>query len=118
MDLADELMNDLENDSGDEFDVEDDPTAAQDGDEGGGAEGEGEMEVEDEVIVPEGGIKPAQELDQDQVDQMELKSVAAVSQVAKLSGSKTMREVLAVSWQAQLLPGGQQSKLDVLTVWR
>ena len=98
MDLADELMNDLENDSGDEFEAQDDHTPTQDGGElEGEGEGGAEMEVGDEMVVPEGGIKPAQELDQDQVDQMELKSVAAVSQVAKLSGSKTMREVLAVS---------------------
>lgn len=94
-------MNDLENDSGEEeleLDEEQARQAEEDTPGGVEGEGEGEAEVGDEMIVPEGGIKPAQELDQDQVDQMELASVAAVSQVAKLTASRTMKDVLSVSY--------------------
>lgn len=54
-----------------------------------------EEEVE-EMQIPEGGVRPAQELDADDVAQMQLKNVRDVSSVARLAGSKTFREVLQV----------------------
>lgn len=114
--LADELMNDLDDlGSGSELDDELDAAVAgpsgtnggrdeaMAGDEGGAdedGEAEGGAGMEDvpagEVHVPEGGIKPAEELDSDAVNQMDLTGVAEVGKVAKLQNGRTMREVLQV----------------------
>ena len=51
-------------------------------------------EEETEQLVPEGGTKPAEELQQEDVDQMQLKNVKDVSSVARLAGSKVFKEVL------------------------
>ena len=53
-------------------------------------------EEEQEVALPEGGIRPAEELDADDVAQMQLKDVKDVSSVARLAGSKHFREVIQV----------------------
>ncbi|ORY81745.1 Nop domain-containing protein [Leucosporidium creatinivorum] len=45
-------------------------------------------------MVPEGGVKPTLELDPESVDAMEMSGVAEVGKVAKLAGSKQMKEVL------------------------
>lgn len=89
MDLADELMTELENESGEDYEQQEDQSTEQ-------AEVEG-MEVTETLTLPEGGVAPAVELDQEQVDQMQLASVDAVSKVAKLTASKTMKDVLQVS---------------------
>lgn len=97
--LADELMNDLDSDSGGE--EEQQPIAGP----SSGAElatqvamddESPEVEVTDEMVVPEGGVKPTLELDPESVDAMEMSSVAEVGKVAKLAGSKQMKEVLTV----------------------
>ena len=56
-------------------------------------------EEEVEMQIPEGGVRPAQELDADDVAQMQLKNIKDVSSVARLAGSKTFKEVLQVSGQ-------------------
>ena len=58
-----------------------------------------DTESEDEGptgLVLEGGVKPAEELDAEDVQQMELGTVEDVSKVAKLYGSKRMTEILKV----------------------
>ncbi|KZP24517.1 Nop domain-containing protein [Athelia psychrophila] len=57
-----------------------------------GAEGEGEGEVSG--LVLEGGIKPADELSAEDVQQMELGGVEDVKKIAKLDGSKRMLDIL------------------------
>ncbi|KWU47243.1 Nop domain-containing protein [Rhodotorula sp. JG-1b] len=47
-----------------------------------------------EAHVPEGGVKPAHELDEDAVNAMDMSGVAEVTKVAKLQGGRTMRDVL------------------------
>jgi len=94
MDLADELMNDLENDSGEEeLELDEELNGDQEGEQ---APAGAEDEVGESMIVHEGGIAQTDELDHEQVNQMELKSVAAVSEVAKLTSSRTMKDVLQV----------------------
>ncbi|GAA5961442.1 hypothetical protein JCM21900_004010 [Sporobolomyces salmonicolor] len=107
--LADELMNDLDDlGSGSEGDEELEAalagptgsgTAAAGGadeamDQGSDDEGEAEGDVPSELHVPEGGVKPAEELDAEQVNAMDLASVAEVGKVAKLFGGRQLREVL------------------------
>ncbi|KAF7776074.1 hypothetical protein Agabi119p4_4467 [Agaricus bisporus var. burnettii] len=63
----------------------------------GEGEGEGEEEEGDEKMagmVLEGGVKPADELDAEDVQQMELGSIDDVSKIAKLENSKRMVDVL------------------------
>lgn len=47
-------------------------------------------------LVGEGGVKPAEELDAEDVQQMELGDVDDVGSIAKLYGSKRMGEILKV----------------------
>lgn len=65
---------------------EDEDENMSDGDEGDGKGG----------LVLEGGVKPAEELDQADVDEMELGAVSDVRNVAKLEGSKRMKDILKV----------------------
>lgn len=58
---------------------------------GGGEEGEGLM------AIPEGGVRPADELDKDAVEEMALGGVDDVKKVAKLLGAKRLEDVLRVS---------------------
>lgn len=63
-------------------------------------EGDAEGGDEDKVIgglVLQGGVKPAEELDAEEVQRMELGSVEDVRKVAKLDGSKRMNDILKVS---------------------
>ena len=59
------------------------------------------VDEQDEAIggglVLEGGIKPAAELDAEEVQRMELGSVVDVGKVAKLEGSKRMADILKVN---------------------
>lgn len=107
--LADELLADLEgfSDEGEDFEEEPGPSIAQTGtkrkategpdedmsDEEGGEDGEGEQQV---GLVLEGGMRPADELDAEDVQQMELRGIQDVSKIAKLYGSKRMNDILRV----------------------
>lgn len=112
--LADELLADLEgpSDGGESFEDEPGPSASNgtvqagtkrkaaeepdevmsDGEESG-QEGEGEQQP---GLVLEGGMRPADELDAEDVQQMELGAVEDVSKIAKLYGSKRMNDILRV----------------------
>ena len=116
--LADELLADLEGLSeGEEEFKEDDeqPTAGPSTSNGNGLkrkagddEDEGMSEEDEEgengeeskaqvgSLVLEGGIKPAAELDAEEVQRMELSGVEDVRKVAKLYGSKRMNDILKV----------------------
>ena len=110
--LADELLADLEgfSDEGEGFEEEDPAPSTSNGtvqagtkrkadeepdedmsDEEGGGEGEGEQQP---GLVLEDGVRPADELDVDDVQQMELGGVEDVSKVAKLYGSKRMNDII------------------------
>lgn len=112
--LADELLADLEGFSDEGEDFEEDPgpstsndavqagakrKAAEDPDEDmsdeeeGGEGGEGEQQA---GLVLEGGMRPADELDAEDVQQMELRGVEDVSTIAKLYESKRMNDILKV----------------------
>ncbi|BGP40324.1 U4/U6-U5 snRNP complex subunit prp31 [Rhodotorula kratochvilovae] len=109
--LADELMNDLDDlGSGSEDDELDAAMAGPSGTTNGAEEaegaaggdddaaGEGDAALPDvpagETYVPEGGVRPADEVDPDAVNAMDLAGVAEVGKVARLQGSRTMREVI------------------------
>lgn len=66
-------------------------------DEGGEEQGGEGGEQEIGGLVLEGGVKPAEELDAEDVQQMELGSIADVGKVAKLEGSKRMVDILKVN---------------------
>jgi len=112
--LADELLADLEgfSDEGEGFEEEETgPStsngavqsgtkrkAAEESDEDMSAEEGGEDEEGEQQagLVLEGGVRPADELDADDVQQMELGGVEDVSKIAKLYGSKRMNDILKV----------------------
>ncbi|KAK4054595.1 U4/U6-U5 snRNP complex subunit prp31 [Microbotryomycetes sp. JL201] len=95
--LADELMNDLDSDAGSASDSEVAHDEAGPALQGGhaGLDGDGDNGGEsNEVHVPEGGVKPAAELDPQSVNNMALGDVTEVAKVAKLAHSPTLRDVL------------------------
>lgn len=113
--LADELLADLEGLSEGEEDQEQMETAghaeagpstanglkrkaaSDDEMEEDGGEEDGESnEKEVGSLVLEGGVKPAEELDAEEVQRMELRGVEDVRSVAKLDGSKRMNDILKV----------------------
>lgn len=113
--LADELLADLEGLSEGEEDYKDEePEQAQAGpsnslkrkaadeEDEEMSEGEGEAEATEDgkgevgALVLEGGVKPAEELDAEEVQRMELGGVEDVRKVAKLYGSKRMNDILKV----------------------
>lgn len=53
-------------------------------------------------LVLEGGVKPAEELDAEEVQRMDLGGIADVSKVAKLEGSKKMVDILKVSCMSNI----------------
>jgi U4/U6 small nuclear ribonucleoprotein PRP31 len=59
----------------------------------GGEDGEGEQQV---GLVLEGGMRPADELDAEDVQQMALGGIEDVSKIAKLYGTKRMNDILRV----------------------
>jgi U4/U6 small nuclear ribonucleoprotein PRP31 len=63
------------------------------------AEGDVKMEDGSSAVgyVPNGGVRPADELDADEVNRTDLAGVEDVSKVAKLVGGKKLKEVLDVS---------------------
>lgn len=107
--LADELLADLDGLSESEEDVKDEEQP-ESGPSNRGlkrkapeeemSEGEGDEEAEDSKaaggLVLEGGIRPAEELDAEDVQQMELGGVEDVRKIAKLEGSKRMNDILKV----------------------
>ena len=105
--LADELMADLDglSDTGDDYNDDepeqggpsnvlkrmDDSAMSEDDEEDNGGKGEGTA-----GMVLEGGVKPAEELDAEEVQRMELGDVDDVRTVARLEGSRRMTEILGV----------------------
>ncbi|KIR32948.1 U4/U6 small nuclear ribonucleoprotein PRP31 [Cryptococcus deuterogattii MMRL2647] len=68
--------------------------------EGGEDEDEGDdMKLEDGTsavgFVPEGGVRPADELDKEEVEKTDMKGVEDVKKVAKLAGSQKLQDILA-----------------------
>ncbi|KAI0722167.1 Nop domain-containing protein [Cerioporus squamosus] len=109
--LADELLADLEGLSGDENEYENEeeqqPEASTStsagvkrkapGSDDEMSEGEGEDGGDEKAVgslVLEGGVRPAEELDAEEVQRMELGKVEDVRKVAKLEGSKRMNDIL------------------------
>ncbi|GAA5835708.1 hypothetical protein JCM3766R1_005828 [Sporobolomyces carnicolor] len=104
--LADELMNDLDDlgsgsepeQEGDEPVVVDRGHAADDSSTVNVKEEEDQDEEDDMTkmigVVPEGGVKPADELDEDEVNRMEFGEVDSVESVARLYHGKTLKDVL------------------------
>lgn len=106
--LADELLADLEGLSeNEEYEEEsrdskqlslkrkassDDEMSEEDREVGAANE---ELPVEGGLVL-EGGIKPAEELDEEDVERMELGDIEDITKVAKLDGSKRMTETLKV----------------------
>ncbi|EAU84273.1 U4/U6 small nuclear ribonucleoprotein Prp31 [Coprinopsis cinerea okayama7 len=76
----------------DELDMDDD----EDEEDGGANAEEEEASKGREIgsLVMEGGVRPADELDAEDVQQMELGSIEDVTKVAKLEGSKKMSDIL------------------------
>ena len=111
--LADELLADLEDHSGGEDQedqqlVQSDPNVlkrkAADSDDDMSAEDNDDEQPDDPdgkhlevgALVLEGGIKPAEELDVEDVRRMELGAIEDVNKIAKLEGSKRMTDILKV----------------------
>jgi U4/U6 small nuclear ribonucleoprotein PRP31 len=109
--LADELMADLDglSDAGDDYDDEESKEpesssglkrkAMTDPDDVISEDGEGGEDGETQGapgMVLEGGVKPAEELDAEEVQRMELGAVDDVRKVARLEGSRRMTEILSV----------------------
>lgn len=109
--LADELLADLDglSDAGDDYNDEESnepgsssglkrkATTHPDDDMSEDGEGEADGETQGTTgMVLEGGIKPAEELDAEEVQRMELGAVDDVRKVARLEGSRRMTEVLSV----------------------
>ena len=114
--LADELLADLDGLSDDEEGNQEDaqpeasgsmaPTngvkrkgtsdADMSGDDQEEGEGDGDGNREVGSLVLEGGVRPADELDVEDVQKMELGGVEDVKKIAKLDGSKRMADILKV----------------------
>lgn len=64
-------------------------------------DGDEDVEMEGGAVpagyVPEGGVKPAEELDEEEVEKVDLSDVTDVGKVAKLHTGKRLKEVLEVS---------------------
>lgn len=128
--LADELLADLDGLSDNEEYPEEDPapstssatngvkrkTRGSDAEMSEEEEGEGEQQ-EAGPLVLEGGIKPADELDAEDVQQMELGGIEDVKKIARLDGSKRMTDILNVcaipgNWTMLIslspFPGGRE----------
>jgi U4/U6 small nuclear ribonucleoprotein PRP31 len=100
MDLADELLLDLQ-------DLEDEGGPSEYRDEEADFQPAQTDDVADQqssVDVPEGGVKPAEELDADEVQQMDMHVVADVNKVARLASLPAFQECLKVRLNVTLLP--------------
>jgi U4/U6 small nuclear ribonucleoprotein PRP31 len=109
--LADELLDDLEGLSGDD-DMEANPKEPLQGAPATArgvkrkANSDDELSDPDENeeqgsgnLVLEGGVRPADELDAEDVQRMEFGGVEDVRDIAKLEGSKRMADILKVTLQ-------------------
>lgn len=105
--LANELMADLDGLSDGDYNEELEPESSRgvkrkattNPDNVMSEDGEGEADGETEGatgMVLEGGVKPADELDSEEVQRMELSTVDDVRQVARLEGSSRMDDILSV----------------------
>jgi hypothetical protein len=109
--LADELMADLDglSDAADDYNDEEleipqsssglkrKATSAPDDVMSDDGQGEADGETEGTAgMVLEGGVKPAEELDVEEVQRMELSAVDDVRKIARLEGSRRMTEILSV----------------------
>ena len=111
--LADELLADLEDISGGEEQEEQQPVKSDSNElKRKAVSSDHEMSAEDDdeeeqngpdgkhlevgALVLEGGIKPAEELDAEDVQRMELGAIEDVNKIAKLEGSKRMTDILKV----------------------
>lgn len=111
--LADELLADLGDPSdGEEQEQEQKPESyalkrkavdsdndmsAEDDDDNDQMDGPESKHLEVGALVLEGGVKPAEELDAEDVQRMELGAIEDVNKIAKLEGSKRMTDILKVS---------------------
>ena len=99
--LANELLADLE-DFGDDDMNDNQSEASQDAPpKHGDNEADEDMldldaNGEELVDLPEGGIRPADELDAEDVQQMEFGAIEDVTKIAKLEESKRMSDILKV----------------------
>jgi U4/U6 small nuclear ribonucleoprotein PRP31 len=107
--LADELLADLEDHSEDESNPlkrkaldSDHDMSAEDDDDNQPDDSESKR-LEVGALVLEGGIKPAEELDVEDVQRMELGAIEDVNKIAKLEGSKRMTDILRVRPQFSIL---------------
>lgn len=113
--LADELLADIEglSDAAEDDYEESKPTSGQVAGPGPNRQAEVDVDMsdlEDERVaeagahpegmvgglVLDGGVKPADELDAEEVQQMDLGGIEDVSSIAKLEGSKRMADILRV----------------------
>jgi len=100
MSLADELLADLDDMGGNDGDME--PNVQEDSApqpaQADGEDSDAEMANGDEEaragLVLEGGVKPADELDEETVALMDLIGIQDVRNIAKLEGSKRMNDIL------------------------
>ncbi|PAV20798.1 Nop domain-containing [Pyrrhoderma noxium] len=109
--LEDELLADLDDldDTGEDYNEEESTNgivgvkrkanedvdmSEEDNDEVTNGDGDENGEVVGGGLVLEGGVKPAAELDAEDVKQMELRNVEDVRKIAKLEGSKRMTDIL------------------------
>ena len=126
--LADELLADLEGLSDGEEDYEDQNQQPAEGEAGpstSAARGtkrkaSGDADEDDDMsdqegagdeeqkaiggLVLEGGIRPAEELDAEEVQRMELGGIEDVRKIAKLEGSKRMNDILKVCNERNIIP--------------
>ncbi|KIM90992.1 hypothetical protein PILCRDRAFT_59417 [Piloderma croceum F 1598] len=72
-------------------------------------EGEGDDKQDVGGLVLEGGIKPADELDAEDVQQMELGGIEDVRKIAKLDGSKRMNDILKEIENYRLNPSSAET---------
>lgn len=100
--LLDDLLDDL-NDSDEELDQSETTTTnlndliAQEEQEAAQEEADEDTIMAEGDYLPSGGVKPTQELDSEVVNEMALGEIKDIIKVAKLYGSKIMKEVLTVS---------------------
>ncbi|KIY72939.1 Nop domain-containing protein [Cylindrobasidium torrendii FP15055 ss-10] len=119
-DLADDLLNDLDGLSSGGEEEEEQVTVPQkrkatddadmsDGEDEDEGHGEGQSDADATGLVLPGGVRPAEELDAEDVQRMELGGVEDVSKVAKLDGSKRMTELLAEIDKYQSTPSSAEA---------
>jgi hypothetical protein len=97
MDLADELAADFDYEEEAPEEVKPDAATLKRSADAMEEDGDEDEEAAEGLAVPEGGIKPADELDADDVAKLDTASMASVSAVAKLAGSAVFKEALEVS---------------------